>query len=299
MTFAKQAAELLASPEADQERQESHDRWKKYLAAGLGVAGLGAAYATRGSWYPGLAKTVNNAFHTPDAPKSWFENHLPGNYSGTVLGAGLGAAAPEIAHGAGFGPSNSIAGIARGSAKGTQGSDIQRQTGDVNKTLSADPKGPNAPDAPKLTSLHAGIGAAMQPGAAAAENPLIAIHNSVASKPIDHFANPDARSLISPMRYWEQAVTSRRQLAKLRQGLTAAGTPGGPVPQGVLDKLTTQWGSEVGNPAVMAGHLDKLRHARSGTMNRGLRGVLGGAAGAAIGAVGDSLTTPGTDTPAP
>jgi hypothetical protein len=88
MSFAKAAAEALLSNEADAERTEEQGRWKKYLAAGLGAAGLGVGgYMAYKNWDT-LAPAIDKALGgTPASGARYLKGILGGGSAGLAHSA--------------------------------------------------------------------------------------------------------------------------------------------------------------------------------------------------------------------
>jgi hypothetical protein len=148
VTFAKQAADLLASNEAEEDRGKQKSHWRDYLATGLGLAGLGAGAYYGHKYWPQISKGVNDFVSPPQvagpndsiaekANKFLNRPEAPGllekntGASSTVLGALAGGAGGELGLGKYRLPWNhkgltgSLGGLGRlssGAAPGTEAS---------------------------------------------------------------------------------------------------------------------------------------------------------------------------------
>ncbi len=307
MSFAKQAAELLTSPEADQQREHDHNRWHKYLATGAGLAGLaGAGYLAHKNW-GSIAPAINNAFKgTPErAPglADKLKSVMPSGATATGM-VGLPAAA-EIRRSLGLATKgDSIAGLVEGSKMAPDKSPMRKQMDDFAKDLATTPPTPGAgagvtPTTPggvaPVKSLHSAFEPVMAPGRDNRE--LVDIHNLGALKrgrpQIAKFTDPNERAMMDPRRLIDKYWSSRRQLGSFQEGLKQIST--NPTEHAPLASgLQRTFGAELGDAARLHKRLDGLRN--QSFSPKGLAGrVIGNAAlGGALGYGVDALTQKAT-----
>ncbi len=147
MSFAKQAADLLTSDDAEADRGKQRSHWKDYLATGLGLGALGAGAYYGHKYWPDISNKINNAV-SPSAPSlpdnasfsdrlsaflnrdqtpGWLQRHT--GVSSSVLGGLTGALGGEIPFGNyrlpwnAYAPGNTLKGlrdVSNGAHPGTE-----------------------------------------------------------------------------------------------------------------------------------------------------------------------------------
>ncbi len=278
MSFAKQAAELLASPEADESREEDHGRWRKYLAAGAGLAGLaGAGYLAHKNWDK-IGPALNRTFGTipnKGVVQRGLETVGAGNVNPTLAGA---AAVPSfmMARRLVDGKANSIAGLVQGSKSAPAKSPMNAQMADFNKRMNKPPAGsppagsatPATPTGtPPADSLHSALAPAFVRGpvdptaGGLTRDPLVDIHNLATPNKIDQFTDPNQRHLLDPRRILDRHVASRGELQNFQTGLKdhLVANPTDPKNAALIKALEARFGTENGNPARLHNDIDSLR----------------------------------------
>ncbi len=274
MSFAKQAADLLASQEADDAREEDRGRWRKYLGAGAGLAGLaGAGYLAHKHWGQ-IGGALNKALSTTpnkgivERGLDQLQTPVGAPLAGAIAVPSFMGARRLVAH-----PGDSIAGLVQGSKSAPAKSPMSLQMADFNKRLAKPPV--VAPGAAPVQpvgvqpadSLHSAFAPAFVRGAidptqgGVARDPLVDIHNLAAKTPIDHFTDPNARHLLDPRRLLDSNVASKRELENLQSGLKnhLAINPTDPRNAELIKSLQARFGTENGNPARLHHDLNSLR----------------------------------------
>ncbi len=286
MTFAKNAAELLSDPEAEQAPADK-GRWRKYLAAGAGLAGLAGAgyyaYKNRdalGAKIDALAGTVPN--------KGLIERTtgVSGGMAGAGAGMGLGYAATRH-----FGPGSSVAGLVNATNNAAQTSPIGRQLGKLKELLSMS----NPEDKSATKAEASNVGSAFQPSMTpgSGDKTMLDVHNIGAKaqgRPtLNQFTNPEDRDPLDPRRLYDRFWKSKRELGSTVHGLGQIAQKPEAHP-GVTEGVKRLWGSELGEPARLKTELTNLSRQSGSTLGGGVRAGLHGLGGSVLGHLIDQNT---------
>ncbi len=148
MSFAKFAADDLVSPEAEEERKQKHSSWQKYLAAALGLGGLGlAGYYGAKNWTKPDGTGIGDAIDkvTGNTPKALTEGLISRNTDGWGSAPLVGGVAGGLMNQ--WGPTGHTAtgktlqGLADVSGGSNKGSPLAEHVGRFDKAIGGVAKG--------------------------------------------------------------------------------------------------------------------------------------------------------------